>query len=84
MEHTKKLTYSNLYWGCKIPATEVEEWLQSMDKESLKEYVDTLNKLEDDAIIHYDERMQTVLEKQNKEKNSRKNVKKTLKKIKTR
>ena len=20
----KKLTYSNLYWGCKIPATEVE------------------------------------------------------------
>lgn len=64
-----------------ITASEVQEWLKNMDEESLKAYVEKINKLEAKAIECYDEEKHKKLEEKEQNRNASKSIKRTLRKI---
>lgn len=59
-----------------ITNKEVESWLNTMDKNSIKYYINNINRIE--------EKVRQYQSKQNEERIASKNIKKSLRKIKTR
>lgn len=77
----KGLMYGHSY---EVPVEEVETWLQSMTKENILHYSETIRIIEEENLQHYAEMKKKVQKENLESKSIGKSIKKTLKQIKQR